>query len=55
MFLGYVAIAIAYFVRRRRESNRRTGGAKYFKTGEQFAPQLEKSLTHADPYDPPAM
>ncbi|KIP11055.1 hypothetical protein PHLGIDRAFT_173935 [Phlebiopsis gigantea 11061_1 CR5-6] len=36
---GYVALAIVWCVRRRREKTDRTRGMKYFKTGPDFAPQ----------------
>ena len=66
--VGYVVIAIVYFVRQRRERRERTRGVKYFQTGAEFAPQAaafesEKSQPfeayggsheRTTPYDAPA-
>ena len=69
LVIGYVALAFAYFYRRRQERMSRTRGGRYFKTGAEFAPQVtvfeaEKSQPfesydaspkgHTSPYDPPS-
>lgn len=60
MGAGYVALAIAYVLRRRAEKNARTQGFTYYQTGGESAPhtpmfQNEKNLTgpRSTPYDPP--
>ncbi|KAI0076526.1 RmlC-like cupin [Panus rudis PR-1116 ss-1] len=39
MAIGYVALAVGFILRRNREKKTRSMGAKYFRTGAQFAPQ----------------
>lgn len=51
MGLGYIALLVGCCVRRRKEKDGRTRGAKYFKTGSEFAPQ--GAVYEGGSYDPP--